>query len=504
LPVSALEAVQVAAVRVKARKMAQAQAEAKASRPIPYADDPVGFITERLGEFIWSKQQEIAQSVVVNRRTAVQSCHNAGKSYIAARLVAWWLESHPPGEAFVVTTAPTAVQVEAILWREINRAHSVGKLSGRTNNTEWIMRMPAGHEELVAYGRKPSDYNPTAFQGIHARYVLVVLDEACGVPDSIYDAATSLTSNEHGRILAIGNPDDPSSRFAKVCAPDSGWHVIRVDALESPNFTPEGKDVPPRLLEMLIGPTYVEESARDWGEDSPLYQSKVRGMFPEIAEDVVVQLSFIRKCQQDRQLAPHMLLPVELGVDVGGGKDRTCIRERRGAQVGRRWTYSTPDPKSAAGYVLGAIRESGATRVKIDSIGIGWALAGWLDAMRIEGLHRAEIVPVNVATESTDPMRFPNLRSQLWWQIGREATQRGLLDLRGLDEATVAQLIAVKSKPPDAHNRTIIEKKDETRKRIKRSPDDADAFLLAWYSPPAKTESAAAGSRPMVERYVPR
>jgi hypothetical protein len=46
----------------------------------------------------------------------------------------------------------------------------------------------------VAYGRKPADYDPAAFQGIHARYVLVIIDEADGVPKSIFDAVDALAT----------------------------------------------------------------------------------------------------------------------------------------------------------------------------------------------------------------------------------------------------------------------------------------------------------------------
>src|SRR5690606_787786 len=72
-----------------------------------YRDDPVAWVSERLDESMWSKQAEIFRSVADNRRTAVKSCHGVGKSHLASRAVAWWLDVHGPGEAFVVTTAPT-------------------------------------------------------------------------------------------------------------------------------------------------------------------------------------------------------------------------------------------------------------------------------------------------------------------------------------------------------------------------------------------------------------
>jgi hypothetical protein len=420
-----------------------------------------------------------------HRKVAVPSCHEAGKSWLASRIVAWWLSVHKPGEAFAVTTAPTTPQVEAVLWREINRAHRKGALSGRTNLTEWYI-----NAELVAYGRKPADTDPAAFQGIHARHTLVILDEACGIPEAIWTAANSLVANEHGRMLAIGNPDDPGSYFAKVCQPDSGWHVISIDAFETPNFT--GEQVPDDLRELLVSPIYEQEMRTEFGEDGATYLSKVRGRFPSDNPDGVVPLSWVRKCQPDRDniaanlpaekaYTPEQLLPVELGVDVGAGGDETVIRERRGMVAGRTWRYKTPDSTQASGYVVQAINETGATRVKVDVIGVGWGIVGRVKELKPE--HGADVVGVNVGQASTDPKRFPKLRDQLWWDVGRKLSQDNAWDLSAVDETTVAQLIAPTWKP-DSSGRHQIEKKVDTKQRLKRSPDDADALLLAYYTAP--------------------
>jgi hypothetical protein len=134
-----------------------------------------------------------------------------------SRLALWWIDVHPPVEAFVVTTAPTTPQVEAILWRYMGNAHKKGGLPGRiTHDAKWYIG-----NELVAYGRKPAAYDPAAFQGIHARYVLVIIDEAGGVPKSIFDAVDALATNIEARVVAVGNPDDPPSHFAIICKPGS-------------------------------------------------------------------------------------------------------------------------------------------------------------------------------------------------------------------------------------------------------------------------------------------
>lgn len=441
----------------------------------PYRHDPAGFVAGRLGEHMWSKQREIARSVVQHRRTAVRSCHATGKSFLASRLVAWWLEAHDPGAAFVVSTAPTFQQVRGVLWREIGRAHRKGHLAGRVNQTEWWI-----DDELVAFGRKPADTDPTAFQGIHAAFVLVVVDEACGIPKDLWVAANSLAANDNSRILAIGNPDDPGSHFAEVCKPDSGWHHVQIGYMDTPNFT--GEAIPGELRPLLIGQIYVDEMRHDVGENSAPWISKVLGEFPDDAEGGVVRISAVRKCQREQDHPPGDLQPVELGWDVGGGGDKSVVWLRHGAMAIKAfYPPGGADPMVQVGHVVQFIQDTGAETIKVDVIGIGWGCAGRLEELRREGIHNARVVKVNVGAGSTRPARFPKLRDQIWWEVGRMLCEDGGWDIAACDEATVAQLTAPKYSL-DSSGRVKVEPKADTRKRIGRSPDDADALLLAFYT----------------------
>lgn len=443
-----------------------------------YAHNPVGWVVERLRQTVWSKQRQIMESVRDNRRTAVRSCHGVGKSHTASLVSAWWLDTHPPGTAFVVTSAPTFAQVRAILWRYIRRTHRRGQLAGRVNQTEWHI-----DDELVAFGRKPADHDESAFQGIHARYVLVILDEACGIPEQLWVAADALTTNADCRILAIGNPDNPASHFRKVCQPGSGWHVIGISAFESPNLT--GEEVPDAVAQALVGREWVEEKAREWGEDNPLYRSKVLGEFSQDAPNQVVRASDVARCRIDPEERPTAaeLEPVELGVDVGGGGDETVIRERRGRRAGREWRAHTDRPEKIAPLVLAAIKETGATTVKVDSIGVGFGVIGELRNMAGSGLHQAHIQAVNVGEKASEPGKFANLRAEIWWEIGRGLSERRGWDLSSMDnaDAAVAQMLEPRW-DTDPQGRIRVEKKEEVIKRLGRSPDNADALLLAFYS----------------------
>ena len=442
------------------------------------ASDPVKWVEEVLGESPWSKQKEIAYSVRDNRRTAVQSCHDVGKSYIASRLICWWISAHPPGEAFVVTSAPTFQQVRAILWREIGKAHAKGNLIGHTNETEWKIG-----KELVGFGRKPSDYSPTAFQGIHARYVLVVLDEACGVPESLWDAADTLITNEQSRILAIGNPDDPTSEFAKICSSGTDWHKIRISAFDSPNLT--GEVVPDMVRDLLVSETWVEEKRKKWGEKHPFWQSKVLGLFPQQSATALLPLNMLLEATR-RDLDVSDAKEVALGVDVARfGTDRTVIALRRGGQGRIVHNVIGSDTMETAGLVRRYLKLHNASIAGIDTVGVG---GGVYDRLAEDNEPVHEMV---AAGRPRDYATFSNCRAEWYWNF-REMLERGELDLDPEDEDLLSELAGMQFKI-DTRGRIIIESKEDMKKRGMNSPDLADAMVLAFGVPSDQDWNAAYG-----------
>lgn len=460
-------------------------------RAADYQSDGPAWVQDTLDEYLWSKQREIMDSVRDHRKTAVKACHGPGKSRVASRIVAWWMETHPPGEARVVSTAPSWPQVEAILWSEINdaaeKASALGRpFRGRVLGTMWKIG-----NRLMAFGRKPADHNVHGFQGIHAKYLLVIIDEACGVVPAFWLAALALATGRHCRMLFLGNPDDPSSKFAEVCQ-DPEVNVITISAFDTPNFT--GEPVPPELSEVLVDQQYVDDVIREYGIESPVYISKVLGEFPQDSDDGVVRLSSLMKCRLETETprTETELTPVELGVDFGAGGDTTVIRERRGMLVGRTWRTGSRDSQAIVGLVVQAIRETGATRVKCDVIGIGFGLVGQLRELGHNGVHDAQIVGVNVSEQAHEPTRFLRQRSEIWW-LGRQLAEERRWDFSACDEddwrRVMTQLVAPHY-TLDSSGRVVVETKDDTKERIKRSPDDADALLLAFYSPPGGQASA--------------
>lgn len=447
--------------------------------------DPRMWARDRAGIDLWSKQTEIMEFVRDHRKTAIASCHEIGKSFTAATTVCWWLDTHPAGEAFVVTTAPTAPQVKAILWREINRIHERAGLRGRTNLTEWYLG-----GELVAYGRKPSDYSESAFQGIHARYVLVVLDEACGIPKSLWDSASTIAANEHSRILAIGNPDNPISEFANVCKPGSGWKVMHVGYADTPNFT--GETVSKLVADSLIHPDWVEDRRAYWGEESALFQSKCLGQFPTVGDPwQIIPIAWADQC---RYLEfPAGKKPVEAGIDVGAGHDRMAVTVREGNRVKACKWFVNPDPVQSVGAIALFLKEQGVTCAKIDVIGIGWGVYGQLKDMSSVNnpnnplpAHHADMIPINVAESPTpgNEHRFLNKRAEMWWDVGRERCRTKSWDLSGFTQRdlddVINELVTPNYEVVDTHGKIKVEPKEKIRQRTGVSPDLAESLLLCF------------------------
>ncbi|WP_166345079.1 hypothetical protein [Phytoactinopolyspora limicola] len=477
-------------------------------QPHPHLNDPAGWIRTRLREHLWSKQREIVDAIRDHPKVAVHSCHDAGKSFIASRVADWWIDVHPEGSAFVASTAPTYRQVNAILWEEIRTSHQKGNLKGRvTQSDEWKIG-----DRLVGYGRKPADHDEHGFQGIHRRYVLVILDEACGIPPALWTGVDAITTNDDARILAIGNPDDETSEFARLCRPGSGWHVIRIDGLTTPNVDKatmaaaldeigfgtrnaqeaeqrqrllaacpdEREQVPADLRHLLLSPSWIADKARRWGVDSPLFTAKVRGEFPDTSAGSVIPLAWVRAAQ-NRWANRADPLPrfTQAGVDVADeGEDRTTIAYRHAWRIDRIEIVPPGDPMHTADQINAIVPGLSV----VDGIGVGSGVVA-----RLRQLGRP--VVSFIASRGTDlvdqtgELGFINCRAAAWWAL------REMLDpINGLpielpdDDELTAELTAPKW--TQAGGRIKIESKDDIKKRLGRSTDLADSVIQAFWTDP--------------------
>ena len=302
-----------------------------------YANDPVGFIERGLGEQIWSKQREILESVRDNKRTAVPACHAPGKSHLAARMVAWWVMSQPKGTSQVVTTATSFRQVRNILWSHIRKLHAVHHLDGEALTVEWKI-----DGIQAAFGFAPAQYNETALQGIHAPNLLVVVDEAGGVQDTIGTALEALMTGGNTKLLLLGNPptDNENSWFERACNSPL-YNTIPISAFDTPNFTGEDvgncKTCPATvgthsLASHLVDETWVNDVISELGETSAFVKARVHAEFPKVTGNRVIPSTWIEDATNNQNPAPGQ--QIRLGIDIAAdGGDEFVIARADGWTV---------------------------------------------------------------------------------------------------------------------------------------------------------------------------
>jgi hypothetical protein len=503
--------------------LAPLRAASKQARKLTVSDDPLGWASLTLPHItFWSKQVEIMEAVDQHSRVAVRACHDSSKSFTASVIASRWLDTHPLGQARVITTAPTATQVRGILWVEINQLHEAADLPGRVNQTEWWIG-----SYLAGIGRKPADYNPAAFQGLHARYPLIIIDEASGVPTAIIEAAETLATNVNAKILMIGNPDDPSSMFADIHNNPAkhGYHTIKISAWDTPNFT--GEPVSQLLHEVLLSKEWVENRRKAWGEDHPFWLSKVEAEFPSIDTKSVIKLHDLvaaRVPYAERQSGESQsppLLPLDvtpgttgntqpharvttthpdvgllpglrvLGVDVAGSDDgdetvcRLILPQNRPTTEHR---FRSSDPEQVAEFIFNTILATYPDKVVVDSVGVGFGIIGlvrhritertkssaasWATSTRrppiVEGFNGAE--------QANQFKLYVNKRAELWWEA-RLLFQRGQVDTSQADDLENLEAQLVVPRYTINKGRIQVEAKADLKSRLGRSPDNADAFL---------------------------
>ncbi|GAH66629.1 unnamed protein product, partial [marine sediment metagenome] len=265
----------------------------------PWIDDAALFAREVLGLELTASQEAVLQSLGTHTKTAVKSCHGAGKTFLAAVAVLWFEFTRDPAE--VVTTAPTGHQVRDLLWKEINKGWRLlpRELSacGECLMTRIKMLDADGQEKPghVAYGFSTDDTD--YFQGIHGEHLLVIVDEAAGVAEPIFEAIDTLGIGGEYRELLIGNPTSTKGTFREAFRDAAlGYNPLTIAAEDTPNWT--GEDVSDAVRQQLLQPAKVEEWRRKHGESSAWFQARVHAKFPTLdARDVIVPLQWMEDAQ---------------------------------------------------------------------------------------------------------------------------------------------------------------------------------------------------------------
>ena len=429
-----------------------------------YQKDPVLFVQEVLGVEPDDWQKEFLTAIASGKRQiSVRSGHGVGKSTAASWAMLWFFMTRYPVK--VVVTAPTAAQLFDALFAELK---------------SWCLRLPDGLKALMEVkaerlelkadptgafvsARTARAESPEALQGIHSENVMLVADEASGVPEAVFEAAIGSMSGEHAVTLLLGNPTRTSGFFYDSQNKNlDKWYTMRVSCLDSKR----------------VSTSFVQSVIDSYGEESNAYRVRVLGEFPKSDYDTVMSLGLVEDAMA-RDIRQSPTVPVVWGLDVARmGDDATALAKRQSGvlmEPVRKWRNL--DLMQTAGVVKAewdALEEKERpVEILVDSIGLG---AGVCDRLRELGLPARGI---NVSESPAMKGTYTNLRTELWFKAKAWFEQRGCALPKGSEELC-ADLVSVKYFPPNSSGKIAIESKDQTKKRLRRSPDLADAFVLTF------------------------
>jgi hypothetical protein len=431
-----------------------------------YMSDPCAFVEDILftkeakeyfGDLIISDQQaEILNSVVTNNRVSVRSGRSVGKTAGLAWLIIWFMCTRP--KARVICTAPTFRQLNDILWPEVVkwlRCSVVKDIFGVSSKRIYLIEDPKSW-----FATAVTSSTPESFQGFHEDHLLLVMDEASGIKDEIWRTVRGSVTREDNLVVLTGNPTQTAGFFY-----DS--HNKLQELWKTHHFSSE--DSP--FMEKSV----IAEYKISYGEEHPIYQVHIKGNFPEGNTDSFISLQAVEAAtMRDIEGSGQ----IQIGVDVAHyGDDLTVLAARHGDRVFDLITKDKTSIPEVTAMTLSLVKKMRAEtgnketiKVCVDATGVG---AGVADELALDRDNNIEVVPINFGSAGND--RYDNMATVLWANIRDNIDKIQLpCDVKLIAELSNRKFNITKT------GKIQIQSKKEYKKEFEKSPDRADAVILAF------------------------
>ncbi len=489
--------------RAYGRLKAAQDTKAKADDLTQYADRPVDFAVEVLDEKrLWSKQIAMLESLRDNRKTTVRGAVGAGKGHVGAIAALWWMFAK---RGFCIVTGATQDQVFRNFFDyELGKLWLPRKdrLGGELYRRALVpLGMPAkmiGDERLGIVGVVSK--NISHMTGSHGSLVFGIVDEAQDVEDATFDALFNNAIGPEDRFLAIGNPAPPkvgADEFYQSHQDGSGWNRIVMPTLEHPNLIEQRMVIPG-------GPSqqWLDDMRRIKKEGSSWWRTYVLAQFPETAVDALFSLPDLQLAATNftndsfRGMYNGGRLVIAIDVAKGGG-DCVAIAVLRGNICEQILYFETHGVIETEQIIVRTLRELNVKRSRTTQFTSDPLESGEVEATividsaptgggpgiiaHLENDHGYDIVRFNGASTLGLPQeegeRYRNLRAFSYWAL-HVSVQNHQCAIPN-DPELIEELRAITYFFNSADGVQITDKK-EIIKQLKRSPDRADALMMAW------------------------
>lgn len=410
---------------------------------------------------------------------AVASGHGIGKSAQVSWIILWAMSTRPHLAGWV--TANTQAQLKSKTWRELSVWHQRARNGGWF---QWTATRFFHVEHPTTWGMDAipwSEHNSEAFAGLHAKHVLILMDEASAIADKIWEVSEGAMTTPRAIWLAYGNPTKNTGRFRECFGKQRHrWSTRQIDSRGC----------------KMTNKVKLQEWVEDHGEDSDFVRVRVKGEFPRFGTNQLIAADDVDRARRKRLgVDQHIHFSKVMGVDVARfGSDETVITIRQGRKVYPQKAFRGLNNIQVASRAAAIAQDEGVTAILVDEAGLG---SGVVDYLVTIG---APVIGVQAGGKAEDDQRHYNKRAECWWRM--KEWVEGEVDLP--DDPALAEQMTALEYEYDLKQRIKLERKEDLKTRLPGlgSPDRADSLSLTFAERvAAKTMTGSYEPEPEPEDY---
>lgn len=397
-------------------------------------------------------------------KISIRSGHGVGKTCFCSWLALHFLLFRD--DVKVIVTSPSQKQMSDGLIPEIQKwINQLPQWMAMQLDitSERLTRKPNNKNNFISF-RTARKENPEALAGVHAQHVLIIVDEASGVDEVIYETGQGALSTVGAIAVLIGNPTKPSGFFFKTHNELSDlWRTRKVSCMNSSRVSED----------------YVKSQERTYGRDSREFKVRVLGDFPDSGADAIIPRMYVESAQ-GRDV--HKSRDGRVwGIDPGRGGDPSGFIDRTDNAILDIQEFRLDDTMRLVGVIKHLWDTTPISKrpiaVFVDVIGLGAGVADRLAELELP------VIPVNVAEMASMSARYVRLRDELWFETRHWfETMMVTIPTRGenpLVEKLTHELSSVESEYM-SNGKLQVESKEKIKRRGAKSPNLADAMCLTF------------------------
>lgn len=419
------------------------------------------------------------------------NCKGPGKTTVLAWLAWNFLLTRPHPR--IVATSISKDNLADGLWTEMAKWQAKSILLQQTFTWTKTRIFANDHPETWfmtarTWSRSADrDQQADTLAGIHADYVLFILDESGGIPDAVMAAAeAALASGIEMHLLIAGNPTHLEGPLYRACSIEKRlWKVIEITG---------DPDDPKRSPRVSI--KWAREQIEKYGRNNPWVLVNVFGQFPPSSLNALIgpdeANAAMKRYYRPEEIGNQALV---LGVDVARfGNAASVIRPRRGIQCYPQRKMRNVNSTQGAGTVARIWDDMNADAAMIDATG-GFG-AGWIDQLRLLGKQPFSI---QFSGEAHQAHRYYNKRAEMAFDAVEWIKRGGALT----EDSAEIVAVMVATTYTFAGDRLLLEPKEDIEAKVGYTLDDFDAFILTFAEPVSPRVQTTGFSRRLQSEWDP-